>query len=83
MNIGLSLHNFRTIIFIDHVDCGAFKSFYPEMKPENEIDYHKQHLQKAYDELVLKFPNFDFRSFIMDLNGDMNEFDVSQTEKLK
>jgi hypothetical protein len=33
MCIGQQLHHFRNIIFIDHEDCGAYKKFFPDMKP--------------------------------------------------
>jgi len=31
MNIGSELHHFKTIIFIDHRECGAYKKFYPDI----------------------------------------------------
>jgi hypothetical protein len=32
MGIGKELHHFREIIFIDHMDCGAYRKFYPDIK---------------------------------------------------
>jgi hypothetical protein len=32
MGIGKDLHDFREIIIIDHLDCGAYRKFYPEIK---------------------------------------------------
>src|SRR4051812_40499785 len=32
MEIGKDLHHFREVIFIDHLDCGAYKKIFPEIK---------------------------------------------------
>lgn len=45
MEIGLKLHDFREILFIDHMECGAHKKFYPGMKPEEERNLHAINLQ--------------------------------------
>ena len=71
MGIGLDLHDFREIIFIDHIDCGAYKKFYPSItNPEDEAFHHKEHMQMARDKLAHKFPSFKFRGYLMDLTGE-------------
>lgn len=46
MGIGQDLHAFREIIFIDHLDCGAFKKFFPEIKTkEQEVAFHFKTMQ--------------------------------------
>jgi hypothetical protein len=83
MGIGQDLHSFREIIFIDHLDCGAFKKFYPNIKDkEDEIKYHVKHMQMARDHLATKFPKFAFRGFLMDLDGTARELNIDQSTNL-
>ena len=78
MNIGLSLHNFRSIIIIDHEDCGAFKKFMPYKNKEEEYNNHKDCLQKAYERLSKHFPDFSFHGFLMDLKGNMTQIEIKK-----
>ena len=72
--IGLALHNFREFIFIDHMDCGAYKKFYPEIRnAEDERALHKVNLQLAHDTVKKKFPDFNFKAYLMDLTGEIEE----------
>ena len=80
--IGLNLHKFREFIFIDHLDCGAYKKFYPEIENfEDEERYHKIHLQQTHDLLQVKFPDFKFQAFLMDLSGEFVEIEIDRTVK--
>ncbi len=81
MEIGKELHHFREIIIFDHMDCGAYKKFFPEMKTrEEEIKLHHEHLQKAYSRLHQKFPNMKFRAFLMELDGAYKEITISKQD---
>jgi carbonic anhydrase len=76
MEIGVKLHHFRQIIFIDHFDCGAFKKFRPYNDKEEELKNHKDCIQEARDLIKARFPNFVFKAFIMDLSGRADEITV-------
>jgi len=81
LEIGLNLHKFREFIFIDHLDCGAYKKFFPEIKTvEDEKRFHKEQLQQAYDILIDKFPEFKFQAFLMNLYGDLEEIPIEKKE---
>lgn len=55
---------------IDHLQCGAYKLFYPECKDEaEEIELHKKHVQLAKEKMAEHFPNYKFRAYLMDLDG--------------
>ena len=83
LTIGIGLHHLRKIIFIDHMDCGAYKKFYPEISTsEKEFELHGENLQSAHDLLKKKFPKFDFKGFIMELSGNVSEV-IVDTEKVK
>ena len=62
---------------IDHLQCGAYKTFYPNIKDEQEeIDLHKKHMQMAKDKMHKLFPNYPFRGFLMDLDGKCVEIEL-------
>jgi len=74
MEIGKQLHHFREIIIIDHMDCGAYKKFYPEIScKDDELKLHHENFHKAYQKLAAKFPNLTFRAFLMEIDGSFNE----------
>ena len=78
MEIGKQLHQFREIIIFDHMDCGAYKKFHPEMKTrEDEVKLHHENLQKAYDMLAIKFPNLVFKAFLMEVSGEYKEVPIN------
>ncbi len=76
LEIGKDLHKFWEIVIIDHLDCGAYKKFYPGLKPEEELVKHRFHLQEAYNMLAKKFPKFHYRAFIMDISGKFEEVNI-------
>lgn len=80
MEIGLKLHDFRKIIVIDHEDCGAFKKFFPELVDNMELErkYHAEYIQKLYEKLLINFPNMEFSSYLMDLDGKLKEIKVDK-----
>lgn len=79
MEIGLSLHQFRNIIIIDHEDCGAFKKFMPYKNKEEELENHKICIQQSYLRLKKKFPDFKLEAYLMDLHGNIKQIDVDTT----
>jgi hypothetical protein len=84
LEIGLNLHKFRQFIFIDHLDCGAYKKFFPEIKTvDDEKRCHKEQLQIAHDLLKEKFPDFNFEAYIMNLHGDLEEVPIDKTHKIE
>ena len=82
LEIGLNLHKFRQFIFIDHIDCGAFKKFYPEIDNiKEEEEFHKINLQNAHDIIKKKFPDFEFKAYLMDLYGEIDEIKIDISTK--
>jgi len=65
----LKLHKVEEIICIDHDKCGAYKLFYPDMKPEEEKDYHVKNLWKMREEMKALYPDMKFRGCFMHING--------------
>ena len=78
MEIGLGLHAFRKVIVIDHEDCGAYKKFMPYKDYEEEVCNHTNCLQKTYELMSKKFPDFEFQGFLMDLDGNMKEIAIDR-----
>lgn len=78
MEIGLGLHAFRKVIVIDHEDCGAYKKFMPFKDYEEEKHNHQICVQKTYNLMSKKFPDFEFQGFLMDLDGNMKEIKIDR-----
>jgi hypothetical protein len=78
MSIRQDLHSFREIMFIDHLDCGAFKKFYPTIKNKSdELIYRVTHMLNARDHLAMKCPNFNFRDFLMHVDGSVRKLRIN------
>ena len=69
LGLGLELHKVKEMIVIDHDKCGAYKKFFPEMKPEEEREYHvKQILQ--FEEMIIKeYPELKLHAYYMQVDG--------------
>lgn len=76
MEIGLSLHHFREVIIIDHEDCGTYKKLYPYNSKEEEYKNHEDCMQKVYNLLSKKYPKLKFRSYIIDIIGNIKEIKI-------
>lgn len=66
------LHNIKQIIFLDHRECGAYKLLIGEEyleTPEKETVAHAEILNKAREIINEKFPNLKVYTFLMGLDG--------------
>ena len=86
MEIGSKLHDFKKIMVIDHEDCGAYKTFFPELVGNLELErkYHSEYIQKLYEVLFVVFPNMEFQGFLMNLDGNITEvpIDISNNDNV-
>lgn len=82
MEIGSKLHDFKKIIVIDHEDCGAFKKFFPELIDNVELErqYHAKFIQQLYEILFTNFPNMEFESYLMNLDGKITTVPIDKTK---
>ena len=66
------LHNIKQIIFLDHRECGAYKKLinqeYLNTK-EKETEIHTEILNKARKLIKEKFPQLKVYTFLMGLDG--------------
>ena len=44
--------------------------------------YHAKHMQEARDLLATKFPSFQFRGFLMDIDGSVREIQIDNRKSL-
>ena len=74
IDISLKLHKIKEIIVIDHIECGAYKTFYD--KPDgfsrnDEIELHKKNMQEFSDKMKTKHPDLKVSMYIMNLDGSV------------
>ncbi len=72
LNTAINLHHIKTVILMDHTDCGAYKLFlkdkYPEKKKE-QIPCHVETLNGLEEEIKKRFPQLSVEKHIMHVNG--------------
>ena len=58
IEISKSLHHIKKVILFDHLDCGAYKTFCPGFKnEEEERELHIKELKIAAEKIKQKFPD--------------------------
>lgn len=74
IKISSSLHHIAQIILLDHLDCGAYKTFCPHIKNEDdEYREHVKNLDLAAKRLQDEFPNIKIKKKIMHLDGTVDK----------
>lgn len=74
IEISKKLHHIEQIILMDHMDCGAYKTFCPEIK--GQAEEHKAHLKnlaEAQKKLKERFPDLDVLTWILHVDGQLEE----------
>eukprot|EP01038_Epipyxis_sp_PR26KG_P005077 gene5077-7084_t len=66
LDLAQKLHHIEEIICIDHV---AYRLFYPDMKPEEERDYHIKNMNQFEEKMKKSHPNLKVSSYFMHLDG--------------
>lgn len=65
IKIAADLHKIKTVILINHIDCGAYGGSEKRKNLSKETAFHKSELKKA-EELVKKtFPNLKIKTALL------------------
>lgn len=67
--IAESLHHIDKIIFIEHMDCGAYKLIYGEITREEERALHIKNVREAYQKFKLIYPKLAFSAFLINVDN--------------
>lgn len=74
VEVSKKLHHIEQVILMDHMDCGAYKTFLPEIKgTEEEHKAHIENLAKAKKQIEEKFPDIKVLTWILHLDGKLEE----------
>uniref|UniRef100_A0A6C0CBR2 Carbonic anhydrase n=1 Tax=viral metagenome TaxID=1070528 RepID=A0A6C0CBR2_9ZZZZ len=78
VELAIQLHKINKIIVIDHMDCGAYKLFYPgiEDNSHEERSLHIENIKKFVDELKKIFPQLGYDGYIINLGGDVERISI-------
>jgi hypothetical protein len=79
ITILVQLHKVRRIIFIDHMDCKMFKLMKNKLSYTKERGAHLCELQIAKCEIKKMFPMMKINSFLIGLDGNVEEIDLTLT----
>lgn len=72
LDIAIKLHDIRTVIVLDHRDCGAYKVLVgPEhaKDPATEADAHTTQLRRLRAQIGEKYPQLKVETLLMSLDG--------------
>ena len=73
LDLAIMLHNIKEVIVIDHEKCGAYRLFYPEMKPTEEFHHHVCELLQFREVITKKYPELTIKTYYMFVDGNCEE----------
>ena len=74
IEISKSLHHIKKVILFDHLDCGAYKTFSPGFKSEEEErELHIKELKIAAEKIRTKFPDLKVVCKIMNTKRNVEK----------
>ena len=76
IGISIKLHKITKVILLDHLDCGAYKTFCPGLKKEEEYNEHKKNLKIAKEQINKVFPSIKVKTWILHLDGKLDKITV-------
>lgn len=66
IELSSNLHGIKTLIMIDHADCGAYGGSKAFNSTEDELRAHAENMRKAANVVHSQFPRLEIRLFMMD-----------------
>jgi carbonic anhydrase len=76
VTIAESLHHIDKIIFIEHMDCGAYKLIYGEITRDEEVSLHIKNVREAYQKFRVIYPNLQFVAYLIDVNSSWQKISL-------
>ena len=68
IDVAIDLHGIKQLLVFDHLDCGAYKIFL-ELDEDDDVKPHKKEIKKLEKKIKKKYPDLEFRGFIMGKTG--------------
>ena len=71
----IEIHNIKQIIVVDHMDCSAYKLFYPKIKLDSseEKHLHKKNIIKFINKLKKEYPKLKFSGYILNIDNKVDK----------
>lgn len=71
VDLAIKLHSIKTIVVIDHEDCGAYRLFYPHLvdHPKCERALHIKNIKEFIRYVKNIYPEFQYRGYLLALDG--------------
>ena len=76
LKLAIDLHHIKKIIVFDHMDCGAYRIFYPKLnelseKKRNRLEkkLHKKNIRKFFKKMGKLFPQLDQEGYLILYDG--------------
>jgi carbonic anhydrase len=73
LDLALKLHKIKEIICIEHERCGAYKMYYPDLKPEDEKQQHIKNVLTFEKKISKSHEQLTLHAFFMHLDGSCDK----------
>ena len=80
INLAIDLHHIKQLIVFDHMDCGAYQLFYPdiELNTEEERYLHIKNIKKFIHKLRKIFPKLIYTGYLVHEDGSIENIVLKQ-----
>ena len=67
INLAIELHHIKKLIIFDHMDCGAYQMFYPDLKANSEEErvLHFKNITKFINKMKKIFPQLIYSGYLI------------------
>lgn len=74
IKLAIELHHIKHILVFDHMDCGAYRIFYPDLEdPKEEEKLHIKNLKKFCKKIHRKFPELKCSGYLISLKDKVTQ----------
>ena len=70
VSLAIDLHHVKQLIIFDHMDCGAYLMFYPNIEPGSDEEYelHVKNIKRAIFKLKKIFPKLIYSGYLIHID---------------
>ena len=72
IDLAVKLHKIDEFWVFDHMDCGMYKAMY-KIKKDDDPNIHYDEINELHNYIREKYPNLDFRGFIINKQGQIHQ----------
>jgi len=85
LELAIELHHIKQLIVFDHMDCGAYQLFYPDITLDTEEErlLHIKNIKEFICKLQKKFPKLVYSGYLVHVDGHVETIVKKDTQLKK